>query len=245
GTWLTTGNLQMTRSLARTGFDWLTLDLEHTPFDWREISALLACISDAGCAPLVRVPEGTHTWIKRSLDAGAYGIVVPMVETVEQAKLAIAAAKYPPVGNRSIGGGMHSLNFDASNEEYYQSANHEIMVVLQTESPLGIENSADIYALPGCDAVFVGPNDLRYHMRDAAGNFPSDDEFEKAIQRIIDTGRNVGTPTGMHVSGSTDAIQRISQGMQFVAISSDLRMVLDQASLIVGALGLAPSKSKS
>jgi 4-hydroxy-2-oxoheptanedioate aldolase len=79
-------------------------------------------IAEAGCVPLARVPKGNHDYIKRVLDAGAWGIVVPMVDTVEQAKIAIAAAKYPPVGNRSLGGGMHSLNFDGTSAEYFARA---------------------------------------------------------------------------------------------------------------------------
>lgn len=88
---------------------------------------IFAAVADAGCVPLAHVPEGTHHYIKRVLDAGAWGIVVPMVDTVEQAKVAIAAAKYPPIGNRSVGGGMHSMNFDASAGDYYAHANDEIL----------------------------------------------------------------------------------------------------------------------
>ena len=90
------------------GFDWLTLDIEHSAIDWSQATTIFAAIADAGCVPLARVPEGHHHYIKRVLDAGAWGIVVPMVDTVEQAKIAIAAAYYPPTGNRSVGGGMHS-----------------------------------------------------------------------------------------------------------------------------------------
>ncbi|HAY79456.1 MAG TPA: 2-dehydro-3-deoxyglucarate aldolase, partial [Planctomycetaceae bacterium] len=156
GTWLSLGDLFATRVLARLGFDWLTLDMEHSAIDWQQATTLFAAIADAGCVPLARVPEGNHHYIKRTLDAGAMGIVVPMVDTVEQAKTAIAAAKYPPEGNRSVGGGMHSLNYGATAADYQQQANDEILVVLQTESPQGVENAPDIYSLPGCDAIFVG-----------------------------------------------------------------------------------------
>ena len=93
----------------------------------------------------------------------------PMVETVEQGRAAIAAAKYPPLGNRSVGGGMHALNFAASAGEYYERANDEILVILQTESPTGVENAEAIYSLPGCDAIFVGPNDLQLQHAHARG----------------------------------------------------------------------------
>ena len=160
GTWLSLGDLYATRVLARLGFDWLTLDIEHSAIDWSQATTIFGAIADAGCAPLARVPEGSHSLIKRVLDAGAWGIVVPMVDTVEQARTAIAAAKYPPEGNRSVGGGMNAMNFAAAAGEYYERANDEVLVVLQTESPQGVENAEAIYSLPGVDAIFIGPNDL-------------------------------------------------------------------------------------
>ena len=134
------------------GYDWLTLDLEHSAIDWSHASVIFSAIADAWCVPLARVPEGSHHYIKRVLDAGAWGIVVPMVDTVEQARVAIAAAKYPPTGNRSVGGGMANLNFNASNQQYYDQANDEVIVILQTESPAGVENAEEIcVARCGCD----------------------------------------------------------------------------------------------
>src|SRR6476659_10663565 len=128
GTWLSLGDLYATRILARMGFDWLTLDIEHSAIDWSQAAMLFAAVSEAGCVPLARGPEGSHHYIKRVLDAGAWGIVVPMVDTVEQAKTAIAAAYYPPVGNRSVGGEMHSMNFAATAVDYYNEANDNILV---------------------------------------------------------------------------------------------------------------------
>ncbi len=225
GTWLSFGSLYATRVLARGGFDWLTVDLEHAPIDWSEAGALFGAIADAGCIPLARVPQGNHDHIKRVLDAGAFGIVVPMVNTVEQAKTAIAAAKYPPQGNRSVGGGLHAINFDAPAGEYYARANDEILVVLQTESPEGIANAPEIYSLEGVDAIFVGPNDLRANMRSPDGRDPTPEEFEAALQRIIDVGRECGTPTGMHTMDTRSALARAEQGMQFIAVGSDLNFM--------------------
>src|SRR6185436_3303109 len=186
-------------------------------------------IADAGGVPLARVPKGNHDYIKRTLDAGAWGIVVPMVDTVEQAKIAIAAAKYPPVGNRSLGGGMHSLNFDCSSAEYYKQANEEILVVLQTESPTGVANAEAIYSLPGVDAIFVGPVDLRAQMRKPDGTEATESEFEAAIARVVAAGKKTGTPTGMHVMNPEAALKRAEQGMQFIAVGSDLRMMTAKA----------------
>jgi 4-hydroxy-2-oxoheptanedioate aldolase len=236
GTWLSLGDLYATRVMARLGFDWLTLDMEHSAIDWSQAATLFAAIADAGCVPLVRVPEGSHHYIKRALDAGAWGIVVPMVDTVEQAREAIAAAKYPPVGNRSVGGGMHSMNFAATAGEYYERANDEILVVLQTESPQGVDNAEAIYSLPGCDAIFIGPNDLRAQMRSPDGINPTPEEHEALVQRAIEVGKRVGTPTGIHTMDLESARSRAEQGMQFLAIGSELRMMTEKAQEILHAL---------
>jgi len=236
GTWLSLDNLHTARILARAGFDWLTLDLEHSAIDWSQAAAVFAVVADAGCVPLVRVPEGNHHLIKRVLDAGAWGIVVPMVDTVEQARLAIAAAKYPPQGNRSAGGGMHALGFGATADEYYEKANDEILVVLQTESPTGVDNAAKIYRLSGCDAIFVGPVDLRFTMRSPEGHAPTCEAHEAMIQRVIAIGREAGTPTGIHCMEPEEALMRAGQGMQFLAIGSDLRMLTARAEAVVRAV---------
>src|SRR5205085_9682634 len=123
--------------------------------------------------------------VRRGLDEGTGGIVGPRVDTVEQAKIAIAAAYYPPGGNRSVGRGMHSMNFGATAGEYYNQANDNILVVLQTESPRGVENAEAIYSLPGVDAIFIGPNDLRFQMRQPDGTFPTPEQQEPMVQRVI------------------------------------------------------------
>lgn len=225
GTWLSLGDLYASRVLARMGFDWLTLDIEHSAIDWSQAAMIFAAVADAGCVPLARVPEGSHALIKRVLDAGAWGIVVPMVDTVEQAKAAIAAAYYPPTGNRSVGGGMHSMNFGATAGDYYAQANDNILVVLQTESPRGVENAEAIYSLPGVDAIFIGPNDLRFQMRAPDGTFPTAEEHEAAVQKVIAAGKKTGCATGIHAMDPQNALLRAEQGMRFIAVGSDLRMM--------------------
>jgi 4-hydroxy-2-oxoheptanedioate aldolase len=238
GTWLSFGDMTATRLMARVGFPWLTVDMEHSPIDWSAAGALFGAISDAGCVPLARVPRGDHDLIKRVLDAGAFGIVVPMVNTVEEARTAIAAAKYPPVGNRSLGGTLHALNFDATPGDYYQHANNEILVVLQTESPEGVENAEEIYSLPGVDAIFVGPVDLRAQMRDAEGRDPSPEAFEAMLQRVLETGKKVGTPVGLHVQTVEDVRRRVEEGWRFIALGSELKMMVTQAQQHVAELDL-------
>lgn len=239
GTWISLGNIPACRLLARTGFHWLTLDIEHAPIDWSTAADAFGAIADAGCVPLARVPKGSHDHIKRVLDAGAHGIVVPMVNTVEEAEEAIAAAKYPPTGNRSVGGSLHALNFGASAGDYYKHANDEILVVLQTESPLGVQNAPDIYDLPGVDAIFVGPNDLKAQMRSSDGHDPSPERFDAVLRQILNVGQEKGTPVGIHVQTVEAAQARIKQGWQFLAIGSELKMMMTEATRTVEALGIA------
>jgi 4-hydroxy-2-oxoheptanedioate aldolase len=236
GSWLSLGDLFASRVMARLGFDWLTLDIEHAAIDWSQAAMIFAAVSDAGCVPLARVPQGSHDYIKRVLDAGAWGIVVPMVDTVEQAQTAIAAAKYPPLGNRSLGGGMHNLNFAATAADYYARANDEILVVLQTESPTGVANAEEIYSLPGVDAIFVGPVDLRARMGHPDGVPATDAEFEAILSRVVAAGKTTGAPTGMHVMDPQAALRRAAQGMQFIAIGSELRMMTERGQEIVRAV---------
>ena len=238
GTWLSLGNVFAARLMARVGFPWLTVDLEHSPIGWDNAGQLFGAVADAGCICLARVPRGDHVYIKRVLDAGAHGIVVPMVNTVDEARIAIAAAKYPPFGNRSVGGGMHALNFGTTAGEYYARANDEIMVVLQTESPEGVENAEAIYSLPGVDAIFVGPNDLAAQMRTPDGKEASPAEFEAMLQTILAIGKKCQTPVGLHVQSTDVASKRIAEGWQFIAVGSELRFMVSEASKTVEALGL-------
>lgn len=238
GTWLSLGNVFAARLMARVGFPWLTVDLEHSPIGWDNAGQLFGAVADAGCICLARVPRGDHDYIKRVLDAGAHGIVVPMVNTVEEAKIAIAAAKYPPIGNRSVGGGMHAMNFDTSAGEYYKYANDEVLVVLQTESPEGVRNAESIYGLPGVDAIFVGPADLTAQMRGPDGKDPAPEEFEAMLQRILAIGKKCGTPVGLHLQSIEAVKMRIAEGWQFIAIGSELRFMLVEAQNTVRGLSL-------
>ena len=161
-----------------------------------------------------------------------------MVDTVEQARTAIAAAKYPPIGNRSLGGGLQMLNFDATSGDYFRQANDEILVVLQTESPRGIENAEAIYSLPGVDAIFVGPVDLRANLCSPDGVPADDAALEAAIARVVATGKKTGTPTGMHTMSPDAALARAAQGMQFIAVGSELRMMTSEAQAVIALCGL-------
>src|SRR6266536_17428 len=151
GTWLSLGSITASRFMARAGFAWLTVDLEHTLVDWETATHMCASIADAGCIALARVPSNRHDHIKRVLDNGAHGVVVPMVNTREEAEAAVSACLYPPAGTRSVGGAAHALNFGATPADYYARANDELLVVLQCEHIQAVRTFDEVYSVPGID----------------------------------------------------------------------------------------------
>ncbi|MGE3818991.1 MAG: HpcH/HpaI aldolase/citrate lyase family protein [Isosphaeraceae bacterium] len=236
GTWLSLASPAAARFMARTGLPWLTVDMEHSHADIGTAATMFGHIADAGCVPLARVPTGKHEFIKMVLDCGAMGIVAPMVMTPEEARAIVAATKYPPRGNRSLGGGLHALNFDATAEEYYAKADDEILVILQTEHIDAVNIADEIYAVPGIDAIFVGPNDLAASMRSADGKAPSKEYMEETLTRIRDAAKRQGVPCGLHVNSAQDAQRRIDEGWRFIAIGSELKLMLDATANMIRAL---------
>jgi 4-hydroxy-2-oxoheptanedioate aldolase len=211
----------------------LTVDMEHTHTDIQTATYMFAAIADAGCVPLARIPTGKHEYIKMVLDCGAMGIVAPMVMDAAEAEAIVAATKYPPTGNRSVGGGMHALNFGTSSEEYYKRANDEILVIIQTEHIEAVERADEIYAVPGLDAVFVGPNDLSFSMKGKDGSPPSKEAFEATLTRIRESAQRNKLPSGLHVFSAADALKRAREGWQFIAVVSELKMMLEGAAEII------------
>src|SRR5579871_4231946 len=209
GTWLSLGNVAAARFMARTGFDWLTVDTEHSMVGIETTSAILGSIADAGCTALARVPSNRHDHIKRVLDNGAHGVVVPMVNSQAEAEAAVAACFYPPRGNRSVGGSQHALNFDTSPVDYYAKANDEIVVVLQCEHIDSVRNADAIFSAPGIDAIFVGPNDLAASMRSADGRPPTPDATREVMQKILATCRKYKVAAGLHTGSAEEALMRI------------------------------------
>jgi 4-hydroxy-2-oxoheptanedioate aldolase len=238
GTWLSMGSITATRFLARAGWDWLTVDIEHTLVDWETATHLFASIADAGCIALARVPANRHDHIKRVLDNGAHGIVVPMVNSREEALAAVSAAKYPPVGTRSVGGSVHALNFGTTAPDYFAHANEEILVVLQCEHIQAVESADDIFSVPGIDAIFVGPNDLAASMVSADGSPPTAEATAAALSKVLQTCKKHGVPAGIHCYDAPQTKKRIEEGWQFLAIGSELRMLLAESTRILEQMGM-------
>ena len=164
GTWLSLPSPEAAEYVSRLGFDWLVVDAEHNPIDIRTLAQMFAAMAASDSTPMVRIPWNSGENFKRVLDAGAWGVVVPMVKTREEAERAVEAARFYPEGDRSVGGGRAAMSFETSGEQYLRNANNEILLVLQIEHITGVENADAILSVPGVDACFIGPNDLAASM---------------------------------------------------------------------------------
>ena len=167
----------------------------------------------------------------------AQGIVVPMVNSRAEAEAAISAALYPPIGTRSVGGSVHALNFQTSANDYFAHVNDELLLVLQCEHIQAVEDADKIFSVPGIDAIFVGPNDLAASMRGKDGKGPSGEATAQALKHILDTCKKYKVPAGIHVGNADEANHRIAEGWQFIAIASELKMMLNGVSEITQKLG--------
>lgn len=243
GTWLSLASPIAARLMANVGFDWLTVELEHTPTSMETAALAFSAIAAGGVAPLVRVPWNTGENIKRVLDSGAAGVIVPMVNTRAEAEAAVRWTRYHPQGDRSIGGQLHAVNFGTDPATYYANANKEILLVAMIEHAQGVENAEEILSVPGIDCVFIGPNDLHNSMG-LAPAFDSDHpQFVSALKRIRECAKARGIPSGIHVQDPASAQRRIQEGFQFIAVASETGMMLAKAKEITQALGLGGGKT--
>ena len=243
GTWLSLANTTAAGLMARTGFDWLTVDLEHSPVNFETAASSFAIIAANGKVPLARVPWNTGENIKRVLDSGAYGILVPMVNTRADAEAVVAAARYAPLGSRSIGGQLHAANFETDASTYYSKANDEILVVVMLEQKQAVENADEILSVPGIDAFFIGPNDLHNSYGKPPAFESNAPEFVHALEHLLKMGKKHNVPAGIHVADAEAAGRRIKQGFQFVAVASELGMMLSKAGEITKTLGLGSGQA--
>lgn len=228
GTWLSLPSPEAAEYTSRLGFDWLVVDTEHNPVDIRTLARMFSAMSASSTAPMVRIPWNDPQNFKRVLDAGAWGIVVPMVNNREEAERAVEATRYHPVGNRSVGGGRHALSWGTTASDYYRHANDEVLLVMQIEHIEGVENADEIFSVPGIDACFIGPNDLAASMGLGLG-VPLEFDHPRVVEaeaHVRDAAVRHGIAPGIHCS-SADAInQRIDEGFQFCAMASELRYML-------------------
>lgn len=213
--------------LCRAGFDWILIDMEHSPADLQTLVAQLQAMGTYGVVPLVRAPWNDLVWIKRILDAGAFGVMIPAVNTREQAIAAVQACKYPPVGVRGIAGSPRAAGFGRDTAGYLKRANDEILVILQVETPQAIEHLEEIGKVPGVDALFIGPMDLSTSMGHL-GN-PAHPEVQAAIATVEAKAKALGMPLGTISAGWEQAKALYDRGYQLVTLLSDV-ILLSRAS---------------
>lgn len=242
GTWLNFPDPTVACFMAQVGFDWLTVELEHSPTSYETAAAAIAIVAGNGVVPLARVSYNTPENIKRILDFGAWGVIVPMVNSVEDAQAAVAAARYAPIGARTIGGQYHAASFGTDAATYYARANEEILVAVMAEHVLAIERADEILQVPGIDVVFIGPNDLTNSMGLPPSFESSDPRFEQALEHILKTARRHGVIPGIHVADAAMARKRLAQGFQFIAVASEIGMLMTKAAEIAKDLELGEGR---
>ncbi len=238
GTWLSLPDPIAAKLMARVGFDWLTVDLEHTPTSLETATLSFSLIASEGPAPLARVPWNNGQNIKRVLDNGAWGIIVPMVNSADEAEQAVKDSRYHPIGMRSVGGQLHATTFNTAPATYYEKANDEILVVLMAEHVKSIEALDEIARVPGIDALFIGPNDLLNSMGQKPGFDSADSQFNAALKRVVSVAKAHGIAPGIHAADAAMAKKRIAEGFQFIAVASEVGMMLAKASETAKALDI-------
>lgn len=193
GTFVALGHPDVTEMLAGLGFDWLLLDAEHGPLGYETLQRLMQAMNGSGCTPIVRPQWNDMVTIKRVLDIGAHGILVPMVNCREEAEYAVSACRYPPRGER--GAGPRRAAWGDMN--YMSTADEEIMVIAQIETPLAVENLDEILQVDGIDACYVGPFDMARNMGMEYPDFQNPD-FAAVFDRVLASARTAGKPAGFY-----------------------------------------------
>lgn len=233
GTWLMAAAPATAEAMGYTGFDFLVVDMEHVPIEVSDLTHILRAI---GCTPadaVVRMAWNDQVLIKRVLDAGAQTIMVPFIQNAEEARQAVAFAKYPPHGVRGVAAVHRGSSFGRT-ADYLKRANDEVAVIVQLETPEAIERLPEIAAVPGVDALFVGPGDLSAAMGHI-GNIAHPD-VQALIEKAAQGSHQAGKPIGI-VGPNPDMVRRfIGYGYDFAAVASDIAMMTGRATDWLGAL---------
>ncbi|MFK4088741.1 HpcH/HpaI aldolase/citrate lyase family protein [Kribbella sp. NPDC020789] len=219
GYWVTLDAPPATERIARAGYDYVVLDGQHGLIGYQGLLNGLLAVDAGGSTGLVRVEANDPTPIGRALDAGAFGVIIPLIDTAEDVAAAVRSAKYPPLGRRSFGPMRSALRIDPAPAE----ANKATVVLAMIETAQALENVAEICATPGLDGLYVGPSDLSLSL---GARFPGDPEvagpFEEAIALIAKTAADAGIAAGIHTFDGENARRRLGEGYTFATVSSDL-----------------------
>lgn len=233
GTWSMVGSASAVEAVGHCGFDFLVIDMEHVPIEVRDLAELLRAIGNTPADPLVRISWNDKVTIKRVLDAGAQTIMVPFVETAEEAAEAVAAAKYPPQGVRGMAAVHRASRYGAAGD-YLKRANDETCVIVQLETAEAIGRIREIAAVPGVDGVFVGPGDLATSLGHI-GNI-AHEHVQTLIARAAKEAAELRRPIGI-VGPTPEMVRRfLDYGYTFAALASDMAFMTSRARSALGEL---------
>jgi 2-dehydro-3-deoxyglucarate aldolase len=219
GCWSSLSSAITTEVLGVAGFDWILLDGEHSPNDMSTYIPQLMALKDSPSAPVVRPASNNPVEMKRMLDAGFYNFLVPFVESVDEANMAVAATRYPPQGMRGVSVSQRSNRYGTV-ADYFKGANDQMCVMVQIESVAGVAAARAIAELDGVDCLFVGPSDLAAglgHLGNA--NHP---DVQSVIAAVFADAKAAGKPSGILAPVEADARKYMAMGATFVAVGSDL-----------------------
>jgi len=233
GTLCTTSSTLMAEALGHAGYDFVVVDLQHGENEMSDLVGMLQAISATPAVPMVRVPANAPVWIQRALDLGAYGVVVPMVESREDAEAVVDSVRYAPAGRRSWGPVRGTLY---GGPDYFSRAHEEILVMPMLETAEGMRRATQILAVEGIDGCFVGPNDLSISLGHASELATLPPDVEDGIAAIVEATRTTGRIAGVQAFGIEQARARLAQGFRFVSVLSDLRMARLAATEAIRAL---------
>jgi 2-dehydro-3-deoxyglucarate aldolase len=225
GSWITLANPAIAEIMAKSGFDWLAVDLEHSVITINEAEELIRIIDLCGASPFVRISSNDPVQIKRVMDAGAHGIIVPMVTSTEDSRKIIDSVYYPPRGKRGVGlARAQSYGFEFERYKQWLDVSGPVIIV-QIEHFRAVENLEAILSVEGIDGFIVGPYDLSASLG-VPGNF-THPKMEAAMKRIIEFCKKSGRSPGIHVvEPDIDALNnKIQEGYRFIAYSLDIRML--------------------
>jgi 2-keto-3-deoxy-L-rhamnonate aldolase RhmA len=230
-TWVSIGHPAIAELSSALDFDLVFLDTEHAATSVETLENLLRGVDAGGdAAPVVRVPWNDPVRIKRALDAGAEGVMAPMIDTREEAESFVAAARYPPKGIRGVAP-VRASGYVTGYEEYVKTANDRVLTIAQIETERAVQNAGDIAAVDDLDALFVGPADLSTAM----GHFgaPDHKDVDDAIGRVVEAAHDAGTAVGTIATDPDDIPRWIDRGMDFLVVGLDVGYIADGA---IGAL---------
>jgi len=218
GGWLTLPSSFSAEIFAHAGFDWLTIDMQHGLIDYQVAVTMLQAISTTPTVPVVRVPWNEPGIIMKSLDAGSYGVIVPMVNSRPEAEAAVSACRYAPRGIRSFGP-VRAIYYGG--RDYFAHADREVCCIVMIETKQALENLDDILSVPGIDAAYIGPADLSVSLGLPPASDHEEDVFVEAVQRVLDGCRRHDVAPGVHAGNVAVARKRIEQGFLFIEVCDD------------------------